>query len=136
MPLREHAAILAAGVRRFALIIGALASATFVLALAFAALTGGSTSRAASIAFDLVGVFFLVAGFFVGNRGPVRMKDPRKDDPMGALDASAPVFGQRRVRWATPGEREAALSDSAVFVAVGLAMIVIGIAIDGRYRVF
>ena len=49
---------------------------------------------------------------------------------------AAPFFGQRYVRWATPAEREETISDSAVFVAVGLAMIVIGITIDSRYHLF
>jgi len=74
----------------------------------------------------LKSVLVIVAGFFVGNRGPVRLKG----------EGAAPFFGQRYVRWATPAEREETISDSAVFVAVGLAMIVIGITIDSRYHLF
>lgn len=116
--------ILVAGIRRFLFLLAGLAAVTAAVALLFTALAGWNANRALSVGFDLVGVFFLVAGFFVGNRGPVRLKG----------QASALLFGDRRVRWATPSEREEALSDSAVFVAVGLAMIVIGIAIDSRYR--
>jgi hypothetical protein len=40
------------------------------------------------------------------------------------------------MRWATLDEREEAISDSAIFIVVGIAMIIIGVAIDGRYRLF
>jgi hypothetical protein len=124
--MERHATIVAAGLRRFALLLGGLAAITAVFALLFAALGGGNVDRAVSIGFNIVGIFFLLAGFFVGNRGPVRLKG----------QVSAPFFGERRMRWATPAEREEAISDSAIFIAVGLAMIVIGIAVDSRYRLF
>jgi hypothetical protein len=119
-------AILVAGLRRFAVILAVLAAVTAGGSLALTALAGWSANRAVSSGFDLVGAFFLIVGFFVGNRGPVRLK--------GA--GAAMLFSERRMRWATPMEREEAISDSAVFVSVGLAMIIIGVAIDSRYRLF
>jgi hypothetical protein len=119
-------AIVAAGVRRFLVVLGGLAALTAAGALALSALGGWDANRALSVAFDVVGAFFLIAGFFVGNRGPVRLKGQE----------SVPFFGDRKVRWATLAEREEAISDSAVFVAVGFAMIVIGIVIDSRYQLF
>ena len=119
-------AIIAAGLRRFAFILAGLSAFTLVLTLSFTLLGGGNVDRTVSIGFDLVGVFFLVAGFFVGNRGPVRLKG----------QASVPLFGERRMRWATLGERNEAISDSAIFIAVGVVMIIIGVAIDSRYRLF
>ena len=116
--------VLAAGFRRFFLILLGLAGITTLLALLFAFLGRFDADRAVSVGFDLVGVFLMVVGFFVGNRGPVRLKG----------QSSVPLFGQRRVRWATPSEREESLSDSAIFVAVGLAMVMIGIVIDSRYQ--
>jgi hypothetical protein len=124
--VERRVAIIAAGLRRFALLLGGLCVFTAALTLLFAALGGGNVDRTVAIGFDLVGIFFLVAGFFVGNRGPVRLKG----------QASVPLFGERRMRWATPGERDEAISDSAIFIAVGIAMIVIGVAIDSRYRLF
>jgi hypothetical protein len=124
--VNARVAILAAGIRRFVVILAVLAGATAAVSLLFTALGGASADRAVSIGFDLVGVFFLVAGFFVGNRGPARLKG----------QASALFFGSRHVRWATTSEREEALSDSAVFIAVGVAMILIGIVVDSRYRFF
>jgi hypothetical protein len=124
--MERRGAIVAAGLRRFAFILAGLGAVTATFTLGFAALSGGDVDRTVSVGFDLVGVFFLVAGFFVGNRGPVRLKG----------QASVPLFGERRMRWATPDEREEAISDSAIFVAVGIAMIIIGVAIDSRYRLF
>jgi hypothetical protein len=124
--MERRVAIVAAGLRRFAFILLGLGTFTAAITLTFTALSGSNADRTVAIGFDLVGVFFLVAGFFVGNRGPVRLKG----------QASVPLFGERRMRWATPEEREDAISDSAIFVAVGIAMIVIGVAIDSRYRLF
>jgi hypothetical protein len=68
-----------------------------------------------------------VVGFFFGNRGPVRRRGEGR---------TTPVYGNRRVRIATLPEREAALGDSAVFVAVGFSMIVIGVIVDSRFSLF
>ena len=123
--MKARLAIFVAGVRRFVVILAVLAAVTAAVSLLFTALGGWSADRVVSIGFDIVGVFFLVAGFFVGNRGPARLKG-----------ASALFFGTREVRWATTAEREAAISDSAIFIAVGVAMIVIGIVVDSRYSLF
>jgi hypothetical protein len=124
--MTNRLAIVALGLRRFVVVLGGLAALTAAGALALTALAGWDTNRALAVAFDVVGMFFLVAGFFVGNRGPVRLKG----------QASVPFVGERKVRWATLNEREDAISDSAVFVAVGFAMILIGIVIDSRYHLF
>ena len=78
--------------------------------------------RLISIGFYLVGSFLLVAGFFVGNRGPVR---PKGQGPS--------LFGARFMRWATPLEREESLNESALYVVVGFLLIVLGVAADSRY---
>jgi hypothetical protein len=96
----------------------------------FGLLAGATMSRAISLGFYLVGSFLLVGGFFVGNRGPVRLK---KDDPEGAMPIlGLPLLGGRSVRWATPDEREEAISMSAVLVTLGLVLILIGVAADTR----
>src|SRR5262245_51719875 len=117
-------AILLAGARRFVVIIAVLAATTAAGAWIVSELAGWDANRVISGAFDLVGVFLLVVGCLAGNRGPVRLR--------GA--GAAPFFGERQARWADPTEREEAMTDSAVFVSVGVAMIIIGIAIDSRYR--
>ena len=124
--MKRRLALLAAGLRRFLIILLGLAALTTVVSLLLAQLLNASSARVVSIGFDLVGVFLLVAGFFVGNRGPVRLKG----------QDSVPLFGQRRMRWASPREREETLNDSAFFISVGIVMVVIGLAIDSRYPLF
>jgi hypothetical protein len=86
--------------------------------------------RSVSTGLYSVGCFLLVAGFFVGNRGPARAR--------GAGDAGAVAglfgigLGARRLRWATRDEQEDALAHSALFVALGIALIVLGVLADER----
>ena len=40
------------------------------------------------------------------------------------------------LRWATPAEQEETINMSAVFVAIGLTLIVLGVAADPRYKLF
>ena len=74
----------------------------------------------------LVGCFLLVAGFFVGNRGPARLGAASRGRRRDRRACSASASGARRVRWATLEEREEAISNSAIFVALGLALILSG----------
>jgi len=115
--------LLLAAARRFFTLLAGIAGVTIVISLVLGLALGASADRAISIGLDCVGAFLLVAGFFIGNRGPARLKE----DGTGAP-------GGRRVRWATREERVIALNDSAIFVSVGFALIVLGIAIDSRVR--
>jgi len=112
--------------RRFTLLLGAIAGVTALGSVLFGLLLGSGLNRALSLGFYLVGCFLLVSGFFLGNRGPARIKG----------DGAVPMFGQRFVRWATPSEREEALNDSAIFVSIGFALILIGAIVDDRNRLF
>ena len=127
--------MLLAAARRFALILALAAGITTALSLPAALVFDVSVGRAISIGFYLVGSFLLVAGFFVGNRGPVR---PKGEDATGA--AAAGMFGigisTRGIRWATPDERDDAIASSAVFVTIGFVLIVIGVLTDTRVRLF
>jgi hypothetical protein len=119
-----------AALRRIILLLAGsvvvISAASLVLGLAF----GTSAARSVSLGLTVVGAFLLLSGFFVGNRGPVRVKD--EDAPV----AGPFLFGNRLVRWATPGEREETINLSAVFVAVGFALILLGVAVDPRYRLY
>src|ERR671931_1068707 len=117
--------MLRAAARRFFVLLGALAGATAVLSLVGGLLGGVSVGRALAVGFYLVGSFLLIAGFFIGNRGPVR---PKGTGPM--------LLGSRIMRWATPLEREETLNESALFVALGFALILIGVAVDSRTALF
>jgi hypothetical protein len=114
-----------AALRRFFVLLGGLAGATAVLSLIGGLAGGASVDRALAVGFYLVGSFMLIAGFFIGNRGPVR---PKGTGPT--------LLGSRIMRWATPLEREETLNESALFVALGFALILIGVAVDSRTALF
>jgi len=110
-----------AAIRRFSVLLAGIAGITGLLSVLGGLLGGGSVDRAVAVGFYLVGSFMLIAGFFIGNRGPVR---PKGTGPM--------FFGSRIMRWATPLEREESLNESALFVALGFVLILIGVAVDSR----
>jgi sulfite exporter TauE/SafE len=114
-----------AALRRFLTLLVVLGGITATLSVLAGLLGGGSVDRALAVGFYLVGSFMLIAGFFIGNRGPVRPKG-----------SGTPFFGQRMMRWATPLEREESLNESALYVVLGFALILIGVAADSRANLF
>jgi hypothetical protein len=119
--------MLRAAARRFGLLLGASVGVTAVGATLLGLLAGASVLRSISLGFYLVGSFLVIAGFFIGNRGPVRAKD----DSGGFLF----LFPTRR-RWATPDEHAGTLNDSAIFVTLGFVLIMLGVVADSRYDLF
>ena len=118
--------MLLAAARRFVLLTFGVAGVTVFVALVFGVLTGADLDRAISLGLYIVGSFLLVGGFFMGNRGPLRAK---REDPI-------PFFGRREIRRATPEERREAVNTSAIFITVGLALILMAIAADSRFELF
>jgi hypothetical protein len=117
--------VLKAAIRRFLVLLAGIVGVTAVLSILAGLVGGGSLGRALAVGFYLVGSFMLIAGFFIGNRGPVR---PKGTGPT--------FFGSRIMRWATPLEREESLNESALFVALGFVLIIIGVAVDSRTGLF
>jgi hypothetical protein len=117
---------LAAGRRFLGLFL--LASA-FALAasLAIGLPLGADVARTISVGFYAVGSFLLISGFFVGNRGPVRLK-------RGRDDGGPFLLGSRYMRWASPEEREETINLSAIFVVLGFVLILVGVVADNRYE--
>jgi uncharacterized membrane protein len=124
-PPSNNTAMLVAAARRFGVLLGATAAAITVCSIAVGALVGASLNRSIATGFEGFGALLLVFGFFVGNRGPVRVKGD-----------AAPFFGPRFLRWATPEEFQSTIADSAIFIVLGLVLILFGLAIDSRYRLF
>ena len=116
--------MLLAAARRFFLLFAGIAVVTVGVSLVLGAAAGASVDRAVSLGLYVVGSFLLVAGFFVGNRGPVRLKDP----------TGASFFGARIVRPATHEERGETINTSAIFVVLGVVFVVLGVVVDSRYR--
>jgi hypothetical protein len=123
--------MLVAAARRFLYLIALSSAVTVAFGGLLALAMGSSWERALSLGFYGIGCFLLLAGFFVGNRGPARLKNDEDAAPL-----LMPFFGRRRLRWATAEEQGTAISDSAIFVTLGLVLILIGVAVDTRYDLF
>jgi divalent metal cation (Fe/Co/Zn/Cd) transporter len=120
-----------AGLRRLFLLIFGAAGMTALGSVVIAAVLGSSYGRALTLGFYLVGCFFLLAGFFVGNRGPARVKSEHSTSSLGMI-----IGGGRDLRWATPGEQNETINNSAVYIALGLILVAIGILFDSRHSLF
>jgi hypothetical protein len=103
------------------MLLAVLAGAVLLCGLSIGLIIGSSLNRAIAVGFEASGCLLLVLGFFVGNRGPVRQK------------GDATPFGPRFLRWATPDEHTSTIAESAIFIVLGLILILIGLAVDKRY---
>jgi hypothetical protein len=121
---------LVAGLRR---LLGFAAGTTVVVAvlsLAVGLLLGSNARRSVSVGLYGVGSLFVVVGIFYGVRPPVRTTGGGASPGIfGSLAA-----GGARARWADREDIEESLGLSAVFVGIGLLLIVVGAAIDPRVR--
>jgi len=115
-----------AAFRRIAVIVLSTAALTAVGGFLVGLLIGASAERSISVGFYLVGCFFLVSGFFVGNRGPARVKS----ESPGPSMLPVPGFGSRRMRWASLEEQHETISHSALFIGLGAILVVIGTLVD------
>lgn len=111
------APLLAPALRRLARLAVVTAAGTAIASLLIGLLSGSSVSRSLSFGFYLAGCGALVVGFALAVRGPVRLG---KNEQGG-------------YRIVTRDEREDAIADSALFVALGVVLLVIGVLTDTRY---
>jgi len=125
--------MLVAALRRLAFVLVLALGVTVVLSLALGLLIGASVNRALTLGFYLGGSFLLIVGFFVGNRGPARVKG---EDTIGPTMLPIPGAGSRRLRWATLGEQNETINNSALFISLGLILVALGAVIDTRHSLF
>lgn len=123
--------MLLAALRRLTLLVLLTVGFTAAGSLLVGALVGGSLNRAVTLGFYLMGCFLLVAGFFVGNRGPARVKG----ESAGAGSLLFPVGG-RQVRWATAREQNETILNSGIFITLGVILVVVGTLVDTRHALF
>jgi hypothetical protein len=102
---------------------------TILMSASFGLLIDASIPRSIAVGFYLVGCFVLLGAFFFGNRGPVR---PQGDEDAGGIFR----LGSRRLRWATREEHEEAVNAPAVFLPLGVVLILLGIAWDTKHSLF
>jgi hypothetical protein len=122
--------LLLPALRRFTKLLIVIGLGTTLVSIVLGLLLGASLPRSIALGFYLVGSFLLLAGFFFGNRGPVR--------PKGDVDTGGMLYNpaSRRLRWATRDEQEESINSSAVFVLLGVVLIVLGAASDNRHTLF
>jgi hypothetical protein len=118
-----------AAVRRLLLLIVACSVVTAAVSALFGALIGASLDRSISLGFYGLGCFLMVSGFFVGNRGPARLKSEAAGWSMLPL----PGMGERRLRWASLDEQNETINNSAVFISLGLILVLIGVLVDNHH---
>jgi len=104
---------------------------TAALSLLVGVILGARVERSLALGFYLTGCFVILAGFFLGNRGPARVKGD--SDAVGGVFM---FFGTRRVRWASLGEQNDTINSSAVFVTLGFILIAVGFAFDAKHSLF
>jgi hypothetical protein len=121
-----------AALRRLLLLVVVCSVVTAGISALLGALIGASLDRAIALGFYGLGCFLMVSGFFVGNRGPARVKSETAGWSMLPL----PGIGDRRLRWATLDEQNETINNSAVFISVGLVLVAIGILFDSRHAFF
>ncbi len=124
--------MLLAALRRLSLVVVLAVGVTAAGSLLIGALLGSALDRSLSLGFYFVGSFLLVAGFFVGNRGPARVKS----ETAGPSILGFGMYGERRLRWATPGEQLETIRSSGVFISLGVMLILIGTIVDSRHSLF
>jgi uncharacterized membrane protein len=135
--------MLAAALRRLAFISVVAVGVTVLVSLFIGLLAGSGVARALTLGFYFVGSFLLISGFFVGNRGPVRVKQEEKEQPGSVAGATAapmifpiPGFSGRKLRWASAGEQHETINNSAIFIVLGLLLVFIGVAFDSKHSLF
>jgi hypothetical protein len=107
-------------------VLGVISAGTALVSYLIGLAAGSTVSRSISLGFYVVGSFLLVAGFFLGNRGPARLKG----EEHGGL------LGPRRLRWASPEERTSSMNESALLISIGFVLLVVGLLLDDRASVF
>ncbi len=120
--------MLVAAARRFLIIVGGTVGAVALFSLVVGALLGASANRSISVGLYASGSVAMLVGFFFGLRGPMRPVEH------GPSLFSIPIFGGTPARRASPDEQRQTVSTSALYVVVGMILLVVAVAVDSRYR--
>jgi hypothetical protein len=120
--------LILAGVRRFVTVAAVCVAVTAVASLLLGLLFRDSLTRSLSVGFYLAACLSMILGVCFGLRPPTR-----QEGDQGALGGLFGIFLSSPVRFATPEEREDSLASSAVFVALGFVLALVGVLCDGRH---
>ena len=114
-----------AAARRFAILLAALSAGIVAISWLLGLALGSTANRSISLGFYFVGAFLAFAGFFFGNRGPVRS--------VGEEGERSWRVG-RGLRSASREEQEESVTTGGLLALLGFVLLAIGIAIDSRYQ--
>jgi hypothetical protein len=115
--------------RRFITLLVATAGVVAGFSLLVGLLLGVSANRSISVGFYVAGSFIMLVGFFFGLRGPMRPADSTN-----FFSFTVPFFGGGPARRASGEEQQEAFSMSALYVVLGVVLLVLAIAVDSRNR--
>jgi hypothetical protein len=110
--------VLLAGIGRILIVLVLVSAALVGVALLFIQFADMTASRAFPLAFFLGGALITIGGFLGATTGPMPTGFPQG----GALIREAGYY--------TVGQRQRALSNSVVYAAFGIALIVVGAVLD------
>ena len=117
--------MLVAALRRFLILLAVACGVTVAVSVLLALAADAALLRAVSLGLYLMGSFLLIAGFFVGNRTALRTAANPDPGRLGVLN--------RRIRTATGEERSEAIATSGLLLALGVALLVLGVLADTRH---
>jgi hypothetical protein len=124
-------AMLVAGIKRLAVLVGMVLAVAVVAGVLGALLLHVPLRRSVSVACYGLGSFFLVSGFFHGVRPVIRV-----EEETGVMSVFGILLTHGKLRTASMDERYEAISSSALFVVVALVLILIGALIDPVHHLF
>jgi hypothetical protein len=117
--------------RRFVVLAGSAVLLTAGVSAVIGLALGGPAARSAATGLYLVGCLLIVLGVFNGLRGPVRPKAEDEDqDAIGGILGFGIFSGG--IRAASADERADARATTWLFLAVGIAMVAVGVVLDPR----
>ncbi len=124
-----------AAARRIVVLFGSAVVVIGLLSGLIGLALGSSVWRSAATGLYVVGCFLVVLGVFAGVRGPLRPSGSDEEgDALGSL-LGVGIFS-KGVRSATSDERADARATAWLFLAMGVTMIVAGIALDPHTGLF
>ena len=117
--------------RRFAVLAGTAIVVTAGAGALIGLALDAPAARSSATGLYIVGCFLIILGVFNGLRGPVRPKGDDEDrDAVGGIVGFGIFSGG--IRAASADERADARATTWLFLALGIAMLVVGVFVDPR----
>ncbi len=117
--------MLLAAARRFLTLLAGAVIGTVAISFLGGLALGAAANRSISVGLYLVGCFLLVSGFFLGNRGPLRIANE---------ESLVGLRRPRRIRTAGFTEQSESINTSAIMVVIGLVLVAIAAGVDSRVQ--